>query len=222
MVIYTRNDTGAVDRQQTTDRGVSIENLFPGAGYRVQVYAVSHGLQSAPHTSFQAVPPAPPLGLVVTGVEDTSVSLAWSPPEDSLYTGNIDQSDAFIATIDQLEFLLRYRAVTGGRGEGAWSEVGVAGDQTSHILTGNIDQSEAFILTFDQSEAIFLTSDQSKAIFLTSNQPEEAFILTFNQSEAIFPTSDQSEAFFSTFHQSEAILLTSYQSEVLILTSFQT
>ena len=36
-MIYTRNDTGAVDRQQTSDRGVSIENLFPGAGYRVQV-----------------------------------------------------------------------------------------------------------------------------------------------------------------------------------------
>ena len=39
MVIYTRNDTGAVDRQQTTERGVSIENLFPGAGYRVQVWS---------------------------------------------------------------------------------------------------------------------------------------------------------------------------------------
>ena len=37
VVIYTRNDTGAVARQQTTDRGLSIENLFPGAGYRVQV-----------------------------------------------------------------------------------------------------------------------------------------------------------------------------------------
>ena len=39
VVIYTRNDTGTVDRQQTTDRGVSIENLFPGAGYRVQVWS---------------------------------------------------------------------------------------------------------------------------------------------------------------------------------------
>ena len=174
MVIYTRNDTGAVDRQQTTDRGVSIENLFPGAGYRVQVYAVSHGLQSAPHTSFQAVPPAPPLGLVVTGVEDTSVSLAWSPPEDSLYT----------------EFLLRYRAVTGGRGEGAWSEVGVAGDQTSHTLTGNIDQSQTSFLTSNQSEACTLTCDLS-----------DVFIITPDQSEAFFPTSNQSEAIFLTFDQ---------------------
>ena len=195
MVIYTRNDTGAVDRQQTTDRGVSIENLFPGAGYRVQVYAVSHGLQSAPHTSFQAVPPAPPLGLVVTGVEDTSVSLAWSPPEDSLYT----------------EFLLRYRAVTGGRGEGAWSEVGVAGDQTSHTLTGNIDQSEAFILSADQSEAFILASDQSEAFILTSDQ-SEAFILTVDPLEAFILTADQSDVFILTSDQSEAFIPSSFQT----------
>ena len=37
VVSYTRNDTGAVSTQTTTDRGFSIEGLYPGAGYRVQV-----------------------------------------------------------------------------------------------------------------------------------------------------------------------------------------
>ena len=74
------------------------------------MYAVSHGLQSEPHTSFQAVPPLPPLEVGVVGVVGTNVSLAWRPPQDSLYT----------------EFILRYRPQDEEAAE--WTEVSVSGE----------------------------------------------------------------------------------------------
>lgn len=39
----------------TTDSRLVLDNLYPGAGYEVEVFAVSHGLRSEPHDYFQAV-----------------------------------------------------------------------------------------------------------------------------------------------------------------------
>lgn len=41
--------------RQTVDAQVVLEDLYPGAGYEIKVYAVSHGLWSEPHVYFQAV-----------------------------------------------------------------------------------------------------------------------------------------------------------------------
>ena len=129
VIIYTRNDTGQVMRMQTTEKAVSITELFPGAGYQIQVYAVSHGLQSEPHDSFQSVPPLPPLELRVVGVVETNVSLAWVAPSDSLYT----------------EFLIRWRA----RAEDAqWREESVGGERSDYTLQ-NMDPGEMFSLQLD-------------------------------------------------------------------------
>lgn len=54
-VMYSRNDTGEVKTIWTTDSRLVIKNLFPGAGYEVKVFAVSHGLRSEPHSYFLAV-----------------------------------------------------------------------------------------------------------------------------------------------------------------------
>lgn len=84
VVVYTRNDTAKTTRIQTTEKGASLSNLFPGAGYDIQVdtalatlyphhlpkvFAVSHGLQSDPHRSFQAVLPNPPRNLTIAAVQ---------------------------------------------------------------------------------------------------------------------------------------------------------
>lgn len=54
-VMYSRNDTGEVRTTYTTESRLVIKNLYPGAGYEVKVFAVSHGLKSEPHSHFQAV-----------------------------------------------------------------------------------------------------------------------------------------------------------------------
>ena len=154
VVVYTRNDTGEVGQQQTTDRGFSISDLYPGAGYQIQVFAVSHGLQSEPHTSFQAVPPHPPLEVVVTKVLDTNVTLAWTPPSDSLFT----------------EFIIRYRPVTS---EAKWSEVSVGGDKTQITLEDMLPGQQftiqldtaSFHVTSGHPVATFTTIDPSPVTF---------------------------------------------------------
>lgn len=39
----------------TTETHLLIKNLYPGAGYNIIVFAISHGLYSEPHDYFQAV-----------------------------------------------------------------------------------------------------------------------------------------------------------------------
>ena len=41
--------------RQTVDAQVMLEDLYPGAGYEIKVYAISHGMWSEPHVYFQAV-----------------------------------------------------------------------------------------------------------------------------------------------------------------------
>ena len=55
LVEYTRNDTGENFNETTVDGQLIIRDLFPGAAYNIQLYAVSHGLLSEKHTYFQAV-----------------------------------------------------------------------------------------------------------------------------------------------------------------------
>ena len=129
VVIYTRNDTGQVMTRQTTEKAVAITSLFPGAGYQVQVYAVSHGLRSESHDSFQSVPPRPPLDMRVTSVVESNVSLAWTPPTDSLYT----------------EFVIRFRPRSG---ESLWREVSVSSERSEYTLQ-DMTPGEMFSLQLD-------------------------------------------------------------------------
>lgn len=54
-VTYYRNDTDEEKTVFTTDSRIIIRNLYPGAGYEIKVFAVSHGLRSEPHSYFVAV-----------------------------------------------------------------------------------------------------------------------------------------------------------------------
>ena len=50
--MYVRNDTGRHININTTQTKVTLSNLYPGAGYVIQIAALSHGLLSEPHESF--------------------------------------------------------------------------------------------------------------------------------------------------------------------------
>lgn len=54
-VSYLRNETKEERTVWTNETRLVIRNLYPGAGYVVKVFAVSHGLLSEPHAHFQAV-----------------------------------------------------------------------------------------------------------------------------------------------------------------------
>ena len=89
VVKYVRNDTGRPITINTTQPRARLPNLYPGAGYVIKVFALSHGLLSEPHESFTAAYPNPPSNLIVEKVRGNKVTLKWNPPQDSLYTGYI-------------------------------------------------------------------------------------------------------------------------------------
>ncbi|KAG0729552.1 Tyrosine-protein phosphatase 10D [Chionoecetes opilio] len=102
-VVYIRNDTAESVTRQTVDNYVLLKDLYPGAGYEIKVYAVSHGLWSEPHVYFQAVYPNPVRNLTIMGTSNTSVSLAWESPINSRFT----------------HYVVRYRTIEGSE----WTEL---------------------------------------------------------------------------------------------------
>ncbi|XP_038120480.1 tyrosine-protein phosphatase 10D isoform X6 [Culex quinquefasciatus] len=85
-VTYTRNDTNDGKTVLTTESRLVFTNLYPGAGYEVKVFAMSHGLRSEPHSYFQAVYPNPPRNMTIEKVTSNSVLVHWKPPERSEFT----------------------------------------------------------------------------------------------------------------------------------------
>ncbi|KAG8237365.1 hypothetical protein J437_LFUL017488 [Ladona fulva] len=85
-VIYERNDTGEAVTTVTKDSKLILEGLYPGGGYNVKVFAISHGLRSEPHDYFQAVYPNPPRNLTIEKVTSNSVLVRWEPPLNSLFS----------------------------------------------------------------------------------------------------------------------------------------
>ncbi|XP_015117197.1 tyrosine-protein phosphatase 10D isoform X2 [Diachasma alloeum] len=85
-VTHTRNDTGESATTLTTESHIILEDLYPGAGYEVKVFAISHGLRSEPHDYFQAVLPHPPQHLRIEKVTNNAVLVHWAAPINSLFT----------------------------------------------------------------------------------------------------------------------------------------
>lgn len=54
-VQWIRNDTNERNIRMTNDSKIILNHLYPGAGYLVKVFAISHGLKSEPHEYFQPV-----------------------------------------------------------------------------------------------------------------------------------------------------------------------
>ncbi|ODM90168.1 Tyrosine-protein phosphatase 10D [Orchesella cincta] len=89
LVQYTRNDTGEQFNATTTEDQIYISELYPGATYALNLYAVSHGLLSEKHDYFQTVFPNPirNLSASTSGGNVSTLHLRWMPPHNSLYSG---------------------------------------------------------------------------------------------------------------------------------------
>jgi len=132
VIVYTRNDTQKSITIQTSEKSISLKNLYPGAGYSIKLYAVSHKLQSEPHTTLTAVPPNPPRNISISSVADGKLTLSWLPPLNSLYT----------------QYTIKYR-VAGSEVE--WTEASpVSQDATEYTLTG-LTPGEKFDIQVDST-----------------------------------------------------------------------
>ncbi|XP_042885464.1 tyrosine-protein phosphatase 10D-like [Penaeus japonicus] len=85
-VVHIRNDTGDSLTHTTGEERILLEDLFPGAGYEIKVYAISHGLWSEPHAHFHVVYPNPVRNLTISSTTNTTVILSWLPPIESLFS----------------------------------------------------------------------------------------------------------------------------------------
>ncbi|XP_071056638.1 tyrosine-protein phosphatase 10D isoform X2 [Onthophagus taurus] len=97
-VHWIRNDTNEKHNKTTVDSHLFITGLYPGAGYIVKVFAVSHNLQSEPHEYFQPVFPRSPKSMVIEKTTTNSVIVQWQKPSHSLVS----------------EFSIRYRTNSDG------------------------------------------------------------------------------------------------------------
>ncbi|BET01485.1 protein-tyrosine phosphatase 10d [Nesidiocoris tenuis] len=86
-VIHKRNDSASQAKTIVTqDTHLLLTDLYPGAGYQIKVFAISHGLLSEPHDYFQAVYPQPPSNLTMEKKTSDSVVVRWMEPLDTVYS----------------------------------------------------------------------------------------------------------------------------------------
>ncbi|CAH1184607.1 unnamed protein product [Phyllotreta striolata] len=83
-VHWIRNDTHEKNVRTTFESKILLSKLYPGAGYLVKVFAISHGLKSEPHEYFQPVFPRPPKNMTIEKTTSNSVLVQWTAPTDSL------------------------------------------------------------------------------------------------------------------------------------------
>ncbi|KAG9509621.1 Tyrosine-protein phosphatase 10D, partial [Fragariocoptes setiger] len=81
---YIRNDTRQRKESVTRENYYVLDNLFPGATYHINVSAISYGLISEPYSYFQTVFPRSPENLQIVKVTNSTISLTWVPPQNSL------------------------------------------------------------------------------------------------------------------------------------------
>ncbi|GIY51839.1 tyrosine-protein phosphatase 10D [Caerostris extrusa] len=84
-VMYIRNDTRFLQEKIISRNWLVLEDLYPGAGYEIKVYAISFNLFSEPHSYFQTIPPTKPSGLQVVKASSTNMIIVWTAPSGSLY-----------------------------------------------------------------------------------------------------------------------------------------
>lgn len=112
-VVWIRSDTHEKEEILTKNNWVLLQDLYPGAGYAIKVYAISYGLTSEPHSYYQVVFPKSPLNLQTIGATNSTILLTWSPPVNSL--------------VDH--YLVRYRPI----GSTFWREMNVINITSTEI-----------------------------------------------------------------------------------------
>ncbi|CAH0628548.1 unnamed protein product [Chrysodeixis includens] len=116
---------------KTTDTSATLEDLFPGAVYEIQVAAVSYGLRSERHTLLKPVRPLPALWLHVDRATSNSVGVSWAGPARSASALG--------------GFALRYRT----RAEPRWTALDLLPPGASSAEIANMTHGEHYIIRLD-------------------------------------------------------------------------
>ncbi|XP_072759919.1 tyrosine-protein phosphatase 10D-like [Anoplolepis gracilipes] len=85
-VIHKRDDTGKSANVTLTESHIVLRDLYPGALYKIKIFALSHGFRSEPRVSVQAVPPHPPKNLSIEEITNNIIVMFWEAPTDSKFT----------------------------------------------------------------------------------------------------------------------------------------
>lgn len=92
----SRNDTRQRKEFVTKENYYILENLYPGATYNINVSAISYNLISEPYSYYQTVYPRSPENLQIVRATNSTISLSWVPPQNSL----VDHYSVKFRTID--------------------------------------------------------------------------------------------------------------------------
>ncbi|KAM3958132.1 LOW QUALITY PROTEIN: tyrosine-protein phosphatase 10D [Aphomia sociella] len=115
---------------ETKDTNVTLEQLYPGAVYEVQLAAVSHGLRSDRHTLLKPVRPLPPTELSVERATSNSVVVRWRGPA---------------AGSALSEFALQYRP----RDTAHWTVPPPLPPDATHAEIANMTHGERYLIQLD-------------------------------------------------------------------------
>ncbi|XP_049865569.1 tyrosine-protein phosphatase 10D isoform X2 [Pectinophora gossypiella] len=110
----------------------TLDGLFPGAVYEIQLCAVSHGLSSEWHTVKKPVRPLPATWLNVERATSNSVTVSWRGPDEPAAIG---------------EFLLRYRTM--GSAPSAWQRADPLSPTANKTEIVNMTHGEHYIIQLD-------------------------------------------------------------------------
>ncbi|XP_047019276.1 tyrosine-protein phosphatase 10D isoform X1 [Helicoverpa zea] len=116
---------------ETTETSATLEDLFPGAVYEIQVAAVSYGLVSERHSLLKPVRPLPALWLRVERVTSNSVTVEWAGPARAASALG--------------GFVLRYRT----RADPRWLALDPLPPSASSAEISNMTHGEHYIIRLD-------------------------------------------------------------------------
>lgn len=111
----------------TPDTNVTLEDLYPGAVYEIQLAAFSHGLPSERHTVLKPVRPLPAEWMVVERASSNAVTVRWRGPS----SGAVGS------------FALRYRA------SGDWRRLDPLPPAADAAEIGNMTHGEHYEIQLD-------------------------------------------------------------------------
>ncbi|XP_072759465.1 uncharacterized protein [Anoplolepis gracilipes] len=84
-VIYHRVDiVESANTWITKLNNIVLRDLYPGALYKIKIFALSHGLRSKPRVFIISVRPHPPQNLSIEEITNNIIVMSWEAPMDSI------------------------------------------------------------------------------------------------------------------------------------------
>ncbi|XP_072759730.1 proto-oncogene tyrosine-protein kinase ROS-like [Anoplolepis gracilipes] len=85
-VIYKSDDTDTSVNVTLTESHIVLRDLYPGALYQIEIFAISHGLRSKPKDFVVCFPPLPPKNVSIEKITSNTIVMYWEASTDSIFT----------------------------------------------------------------------------------------------------------------------------------------